>query len=111
MCAGSGSENLVLIAVVVVGSIFFLYSVGYGFLGFGFALCFRLSVSAVGAVVSFGVVSVFPLSEHDKSDNAARISARINEMCFFIICCFLSITDVVKTYIINSCANSISKSA
>ena len=95
MCVWTGSENLVLIAVVAVGGVFSrTVSV----------TVFSASVSDSDSVFdadscAYSTVSVsdsaFPLSEQDKRDNAVRISARDNEINFFIKYPFLSVTKIV----------------
>lgn len=54
------------------------------------------------------LVSSPPLSEQDKRDRAARISARDNEIHFFIKHPFLSVTIIVIFYRTNSSVNSLS---
>ena len=54
------------------------------------------------------MVSSPPLSEQDKRDRAARISARDNEIHFFIKHPFLSVTIIVIFYRTNSSVNSLS---
>ena len=54
------------------------------------------------------LVSSPPLSEQDKRDRAARISARDNEIHFYIKYPFLSVTIIVIFYRTNSSVNSLS---